>query len=197
MSTGASSVHLPSLSQAEFDVLGEHVFCDDQIAIEWKVISSLPGEPELKRRDSQNERVLRALSLVEEHDETQSDVAERAEFHRLEGKVDLVLELLTVLVKSSQGARELRSARFNSRGLCWNSNQSPPEGALLDVDCYLLAQWPLPLKLCARVVESAARAEQFRVCTRIEGLGHVSRDWFGKLVFRRHRRTIALQRKQG
>lgn len=197
MSSSSSSVHLPALSQAEFDVLGEHVFCDDEIAIEWRVIDSLPEEPQLKRRDSQNERVLRALSLVEEHDETQSDAAERAEFHRLEGKVDLVLELLTVLVRSSQGSRDLHTARFNSRGLCWNAEQAPPEGALIDVDCYLLAQWPLPLKICARVVEAAARGDALRVCTRIEGMGHVSRDWFGKLVFRRHRRTIALQRKQG
>jgi hypothetical protein len=36
-----------------------------------------------------------------------------------------------------------------------------------------------------------------RICTRIEGLGAVSREWFGKLVFRRHRRTVALQRGRG
>jgi len=197
MSTGSTSVHLPALSEAEFDVLGEHVFCDDEIGLDWREIASMPEDLALQRRDNHNEKVLRALALVEEHDQTQSDVAERAEFHRLEGKVDLLLELVTALVRERNGGTNTCNARFNSRGLCWDSPEAVTRGKLLDVDCFLLAQWPLPLKLCARVVDSVERRKGFRICTRIEGLGSASRDWFGKLVFRRHRRMIALQRARG
>jgi hypothetical protein len=182
---------------AEFDVLGEHVFCDDQIGLSWQQINVLPDEQELKQRDRQNEKILRALALVEEHDETQSDVAERAEVHRLEGKLDLLLELVNVLVRQTRGGAEPVSVRFNSRGLCWDSEQSVNADALLDVECYLLAQWPLPLRICCRVVDASEQGEAFRICTRIEGLGSVSKDWLSKLVFRRHRRTVALQRSRG
>ena len=198
MSTGTTSVHLPALSEAEFDVLGEHVFCDDEIGIDWRVLESMPDEPELARRNVHNEKVLRAMALFEEHDQSPSDDAERAELHRLEGKIDLLLELVTVLVRDQQGGSRVRNARFNTRGLCWDGKRQPPDRALLDVDCYLLAQWPLPLKLCARVVDVVpARDGAHRVCTRIEGLGGPSKDWLGKLVFRRHRRSVALQRKRG
>lgn len=197
MSAGSTSVHLPALSEAEFDVLGEHVFCDDEIGIEWREIDSLPGELELKRRDDHNAKMLRALALVEEHDQTPSDAAERAEFHRLEGKVDLLLELVTALVREHKGGTAPRAARFNARGLCWDASELVPPGSLLDINCYLLAQWPLPVRICTRVVDSVERKDRFRICTRIEGLGSVSREWFGKLVFRRHRRMVALQRARG
>jgi hypothetical protein len=198
MSTGATSVRLPALSQAEFDVLGENVFCDDEIGIDWRVIENLPDESELGRRNLHNEKVLRALALFEEHDQSPSDEAERAELHRLEGKIDLLLELVTVLVRDQQGNNRVRNARFNTRGLCWDSTRQPPKTALIDVDCYLLAQWPLPLKLSARIVDVApAREGAQRVCSRIEGLSGPCRDWLGKLVFRRHRRSVALQRARG
>jgi hypothetical protein len=193
-----TSVRLPALSQSEFDVLGEHVFCDDEIGIDWRVLESMPDEQELARRNLHNEKVLRALALFEEHDQSPSDDAERAELHRLEGKIDLLLELVTVLVRDQQNGSRVRNARFNTRGLCWDTKRQPPAGALLDVDCFLLAQWPLPLKLCARVVDIVpARDEAQRVCSRIEGLGGAGRDWLGKLVFRRHRRSVAQQRARG
>ena len=195
MSSGATSVRLPALSQAEFDVLGESVFCDDEIGIDWRVVESLPDEAELARRNLHNEKVLRALALFEEHDQSPSDESERAELHRLEGKIDLLLELVTVLVRDQQGGDRVRNARFNTRGLCWDSTRPPPKSSLIDADCYLLAQWPLPLKLTARVVDIAAvRDGAQRVCSRIEGLSGPCRDWLGKLVFRRHRRSVALHR---
>jgi hypothetical protein len=196
MNTDGSSLHLPALSEAELDVLGAQVFCDDEIGLTWQPIAQLPGERAMKSRDWQNEKILRALALVEEHEETQSDVAERAELHRLEGKLDLMLELVNVLVRESRGGAASRAARFNARGLCWDAQEPVAAGTLLDVDCYLLAQWPLPLKLCVHVIESSRSGSGFRVCTRIQGLGIGSRDWLGKLVFRRHRRSIALRRSR-
>lgn len=197
ISTGSTSAHLPALSMAEFDVLGEHVFCDDRIGIECREIDSLPDEPVLSRRDQRNEKILRAVALLEEHDQTQSDSAERAEMHRLEGKLDLVLELVTALVRERQGSAALCNARFNARGLCWDSPTELKKGLLIDVDLFVLPQWPLPITFSARVVDSSRSGETWRICTRLEGLSHMSREWLGKLVFRRHRRTVALQRARG
>jgi len=197
IATGTTSTRLPALSMAEFDVLGEHVFCDDQIGIEWREVDSLPDEPVLTRRDKRNEKILRAVALLEEHDQTSSDNAERAEMHRLEGKLDLVLELVTALVRERQGGAELCNARFNARGLCWDSPVELKTGLLIDVDLFVLPQWPLPLRFSARVVDGARSGDGWRICTRLEGLSHTSREWLGKLVFRRHRRTVALQRARG
>ncbi len=195
MNTASTSAHLPAVSPAEFEVLGESVFCDDEISLNWRVIEAMSDEPELTRRSQTNEKTLRAMALAEEHDETQSDDADRAEVHRLEGKIDVLLALVTALCREGQEPAVMRKVRFNSRGFCWDSEQRVEANALLDIECFLLMQWPLPLKLYARVVDCTPSGDGFRVCTRLEGLSGVCRDWFGKMVFRRHRRMVAQRRR--
>lgn len=190
----SSSQPLRILSAAEVDVLGERVFCDDELGLRHTGIASLPEPAALLRTNARNETVLRALAMLEEHDQTSSDDAERAELHRLEGKLDLALELMAELVRERQGAIPTRAVRFNARGLCWDSPEPLRAGDLLDVDCYALPPWPLPLKLYVRVTHAEQRKEMWRVCSRIEGLSAGVAEWLGKLVFRRHRRTIAQQR---
>ncbi|HEU4618978.1 MAG TPA: PilZ domain-containing protein [Gammaproteobacteria bacterium] len=179
---------------AELEVLGERVFCDDELGLAWSEVEALPEDAPLLRVNARNETVLRALAMLEEHDPSQSDDAERAELHRVEGKLDLALELLAELLRERQGALAPRRVRFNARGLCWDCEEAPRVGALLAIDCYALPPWPLPLKLFGRVTAVEPRAAGCRVCTRLEGRTTGVNDWLGKLVFRRHRRSVAQQR---
>lgn len=188
---------LRMLSANEIEVIGEHVFCDDEIGFTWQRVEHLPDENSLNRDNARNETVLRALAMLEEHDQTASDVAERAEFHRLEGKLDLALELMAELVRERQAAIPTWPVRFNSRGFCWECPEAPAAGDLLRVECYALPPWPLPLKLYVRIVGVEPRDGNQWVCGRIEGLIGAARDWLSKLVFRRHRRTVALRRGGG
>ena len=187
---------LRMLSAVEIEVLGEHVFCDDEIGLTWQEIQHLPEVALLNRVNGRNETVLRALAMLEEHDQTRSDDAERAEFHRLEGKLDVALELMAELVRERQAAIPTWPVRLNTRGLCWECHDAPTVGNLVSVDCYALPPWPLPLKLYVRVIGVEPRDENWWVCGRIEGLTSGTKEWLGKFVFRRHRRTIALQRNR-
>ncbi|MBN1238762.1 MAG: PilZ domain-containing protein [Gammaproteobacteria bacterium] len=178
----------------ELAVLGERVFCDDELGLEWTALEETPDEATVAQMNARNATVLRTLALVEEHDETQSEDAERAELHRLEAKLDLTLELLSDLISMKRGRVPRRAVRFNSRGLCWRADDAPPAGTLLLVDCFVLPAWPIPLKLLARVHGAEAADDGHKVCTRLEQLDPGVRDWLEKLVFRRHRRAIARRR---
>ena len=182
------------LSPAEIDVLGERVFCDDELGLRWEEIEALPNEIALGRINARNETVLRSIAMLEERDETQADDAERAEFHRLEGKVNLVLELLSELVRHGRSPALTLDVRLNARGMCWNTSETVRPGALLQLELYALPAWPVPLTLHARVTDVDQRRRDWRVCARIEGMATGVRDWLDKLVFRRHRRAVALSR---
>ncbi len=183
-------------SAAELAVLGERVFCDDELGLVWRQVEQLPDDSARARTNSRNETVLRALAMLEEHDGSQQDDAQRAELYRLEGKLDLALELMSELVRERQGAIPQRSVRFNARGFCWDSDEDLAAGALLAIECYVLPPWPLPLKLYCRVTHVEAGGRLRRVCARVEGLNGGVTDWLGKLVFRRHRRTVAQRRQR-
>lgn len=182
---------------AEVAVLGRQVFCDDELGLAWSVVESLPVAPFLARVNGRNEVVLRTLSLVEEHDETQAENAERAELHRLEAKLNLVLELLAELVMQRASPLPPRPLRFNSHGLCWVAEDAFELDALLRVECYVLPAWPVPLELYVRVRSIEPSDGRVRVCASIEGLSEGAATWLDKLVFRRHRRAIAQRRTRG
>lgn len=196
MSTSNSQI-LRSLSEAEIEVLGERVFCDAEMGIAWQRIEALPDEAVLSRIDARNEAVLRALAMFEEHDETQSDDAERAEFHRLDGKLNLALEMLAELVRQRQENVEAIAVRFNASGICWDASGPVPERGLLAVECYPTLAWPVPLRLHVSVAGSHPVGDGTRICARILELGPGARQWLDKLVFRRHRRAVAQQRTRG
>ncbi|MCC5866891.1 MAG: PilZ domain-containing protein [Gammaproteobacteria bacterium] len=183
------------LPPGEIDVLGERVFCDDELGLRWRRVEALPGEVLLARINARNETVLRSIAMLEEQDQTQSDAAERAELHRIEGKLNLVLELLTELMRERQ-AEPIRphSMRLNARGLCWDDAGPVSQGALLEFEIFALPAWPVPLTLHGRVTSAEARRDGWRACARLEGLSTGSRDWLDKLVFRRHRRAVAHSR---
>ncbi len=185
------------LSPAEMEVLGERVFCDDELGLRWQEIESLPGEIALSRINARNETVLRSIAMLEERDETQSDDAERAELHRLEGKLNLVLELLSELVRGGDAAARIYDIRMNARGLCWDVNEPVTPGGLLQLELFALPAWPVPLTLHARITDVDQRRGSWRLCARLEALTPGVRDWLDKLVFRRHRRAVALSRARG
>jgi hypothetical protein len=83
---------------------------------------------------------------------------------------------------------------LNARGLCWNTSEAVRPGALMQLELYALPAWPVPLTLHARVTDVDQRRRDWRVCARLEGMGAGARDWLDKLVFRRHRRAVALSR---
>lgn len=185
------------MTEGEAAALGEQVFCDDELGLAWRVIDRLPEALALNRINARNEAVLRALAMLEEHDETRSDAGERAEIHRLEGKLNLVLELLSELVRERQEGSVVQPVRFNALGLCWNVADPQDRDALLEVECFALPAWPVPLRLYARCTSCSFSDGSWRLCSRFEGMTPGVSEWLEKLAFRRHRRAIALQRKRG
>jgi hypothetical protein len=182
------------VSDPERAVLGDGLHCDDALGFRWQAQNDVPMATVMARINARNEAVLRSLAMLEEHDESAADDVERAEFHRLEGKVNLVLELLSELVRQQHPGPPQIAMRFSAEGVCWHAPSAFRDGELLLTEWYLLPAWPVALTLYARVAHSRRGPDGHLVCARIEGASDSTRDWLEKLVFRRHRRAIAQQR---
>jgi hypothetical protein len=189
-----NTLHPPVPSPLERNVLGERVFCDDLIGLEWAVCTSPPEARQAARANQRNESVLRALAMLEEHDETRTDDGERAELQRLEGKLDLVLELLAELVRERRPGAAPLPVRFSAEGLCWRTEAPLPPGTLLVTEWLMQPAWPVALRMQVRVIGQEPVADGFLTGARLEGLSDSVGDWLDKLVFRRHRRTVAQSR---
>jgi hypothetical protein len=185
---------LASLLPDERAVLGERVFCEDELAFNWSAIATLPPAGALTRLNGRNEAVLRALTMLEEHDESPAEDAERAEFHRLEGKINLVMELLAELVRERSVAANPVPMRFSAEGVCWAAPRECVPGTLLVTEWWVMPAWPVALRLYAEVASNRPAENGFVVCARLVGVSDTVKDWLEKLVFRRHRRAIAQQR---
>ncbi len=183
-----------TLSDAEQRVLGDSLYCEDELSLSWSLVLDLPGPQVLNRQNHRNESVLRALTMLEEHDESQADDTERADLYRLESKLNLMLELVAELVRERAGGVAPVQMRFNAAGLCWYTDEAFPQGTLLVTHWYLLPSWPVALQLYARVRSCRADGDLNLVCADLEGVSTGVAEWLEKLVFRRHRRAVALQR---
>lgn len=183
-----------AVPETERRVLGDRVFCDDRIGFAAAALPEAPSAMALARVNQRNVAVLRSLAMLEEHDDAVSDDGERAELHRLEGKVDLLLELVSELVRERRPGSEPRVVRFSAEGVCWTGSEPEPVDALLLTEWFLVAAWPVSLKLHVRVASCERQADGHRLCGRLEGTNDIVKDWLEKLVFRRHRRAIAQRR---
>jgi hypothetical protein len=182
------------LTENERRVLGDRVFCVDRIGFSAVPVAEAPSALALGRVNQRNLAVLRSLAMLEEHDDKVTDDGERAELRRLEGKVDLLLELVSELVRERRPGGEPRVARFSAEGVCWTAPEAEFPGALLLTEWFLIASWPVSLKLHVRIDSSDKRDDGYRICGRLEGTNDTVKDWLEKLVFRRHRRAIAQRR---
>lgn len=183
-----------TLLPEERAVLGERVFCEDELAFKWAAIETLPPPGAMTRLNGRNEAVLRALTMLEEHDESPAEDAERAEFHRLEGKLNLVMELLSELVRDRSATASPVPMRFSAEGVCWEAQRREVPGTLLVTEWWVMPAWPVALRLHAQVSSIRPDGNGFIVCARLLGVSDTVKDWLEKLVFRRHRRAIAQQR---
>jgi hypothetical protein len=191
----ASTIHGTAQGRpvAGFEGLALH----DHLPLAWEPSTLLdPGE--IERSNFETARALQALALFEEapRDPGPDSSASGQELQHLEAKVDVLLSLVTRLLGERHGYPARHNTILRADGLEWS-------GALSDqvrngdsgiVVLYPNVAAPLPFRLPGHIVGSAERAGARWRLLRFENLTPAVRLGLEKLVFRRHRRQVALSR---
>jgi hypothetical protein len=171
----------------------------DRIPLAWE---PREADPEPARLDRANAAGLTlAQGALQWAEQPAAERAEEAgpmqqELARLEGKVNLLLEMVARLVERDLARPPAMPVALGTETLVWDEAATPPaEGQRLWVSLYLLPELPRPLELAARVEAVTEGEGAPRVTARLEGTSEALRDAIAKLAFRQHRRGIARNRK--
>ncbi len=174
----------------------EGLYIEAQLPLHWKMRAAAPEPPQI-----QNQRLLRLLHLLEEGDGPAPDGnCTNPELERLEFKLDIMLELLTLLVRGQRQELEEVQINLGIDTLVWLSSSaiSPTVGDRLDLFIHLDVRLPAPLVFEARVDGvSAATGGAQRITAKLVFADESEADLFSRFIFRKHRRRIAQERGGG
>ncbi|MCG8377439.1 MAG: PilZ domain-containing protein [Chlorobiales bacterium] len=180
----------------QFEGLALH----DQLPLAWEP-SELINAVELDHANQETARALQALAVFEEAPrEPPSDTHQQTqELHHLEAKVDVLLSLVIRMAADQKGAFSQHSTVLRATSLEWTG---PDAAALKSGDTGYAVIYPNPLlpltfRLPSRVVGIAERSGTRWLLTRFENIAPTVSDGLEKLIFRRHRRQIAIAKGTG
>lgn len=168
---------------------------EDELVVAWEP-GAAAGDEVLQRANADAARLLRALAALEDTSrESVRDTSEEIsnlhqEFHRLEGKVDLMLNLVANLANAGLSLPAPCTVMVRATGIQW---QQPPSAlALSDGEqgmaaIYLYPGLPLPVTLPA-TVKTSDRGSPALTFT---DLTSEVRNALERHVFRHHRRAVA------
>lgn len=153
---------------------------------------------EVEHYNHETVRALQALALFEEAPkDVSAEANQRAqELLHLEAKVDVLLSLVTRLVSHQQGLPKrhnivLRAATLEWTGPAIDQARTGDEGVVV---LYPNPVLPMPFRLPAQVAGSVERSGSRWRLMRFQQLSPLVSIGLEKLIFRRHRRQVAIAR---
>jgi len=175
----------------------------DRLPVDWQVLPSVPGDPELRNFSDSNTRLLQAFNLLDEQPgEPEEGVdGESPENRRLEAKLDFLMAMLGELLAAQVGVPAPRPVVVGATHLriVDPGRSGPPVpsvGECLVLRLFLDARFPKPLQFPCVVCEPEPSTGDGLV-VRLLGVSEPLQAELEKLVFRHHRRAVASTRRHG
>ena len=187
------------MSESEQNDLGEGIVYRSLLPFEWHPVDEMPGQEVLQAqseaRVDANERHLRAIAILNEYPVDMSE-----EFHHLEFKMNLLLELMGDMLATQLELPPETFVHLSAAGLEWQDDCSimPEAGQPVVLDVYLHPQYPRAVSLPGRVA-ALDKLDGGRCHCRVsfDDLPDSLNDQLEKLIFTHHRREVAHSRRHG
>lgn len=167
------------------------------IALRWQPAEAVPDAQEDARLAESNEHTLRVLLTLDDHGpEAGDETMELSQnLARLEFKLNLTLDMVGELLSYYHDTPAPVSVHLGAEGLAWKAGQALPVQQQGYVEVYLNARYPRPVILAARVQEVKKLPDGFEITALFGNIGAAVRELLQKIIFRHHRRSIALARR--
>ena len=175
----------------------EGICYEDALPLEF-VPGPLPEAAVLAGLNADNFQLLIADASLDEarvpasESKSDDDSAIAEDLHRLEHKVNVLIQLVAKLVAKDQQLPGVTPWRLYAGGLEWRAGAVECHAdATGQVSLYVSRQFPQPLRLPARIV--AGRSDETGYWQRciFEGLSAAVTEGLDRLIFRHHRRAVA------
>lgn len=164
----------------------------------WHPVDGETSSLDLAKIDADNEEVLRFIDVLDEHP-SESSVEHtniNQELAKIEVKFDLILNLVTQLMSVYFPLPSPVHVKVTPSGIQWISSEAINPGEYGQVEIYMSTRCPRALVFPARIELNENEGEGYRVSAKFSEMSDSIREHLEKLIFRHHRRGVALARRR-
>jgi len=175
------------------DITDEGLVLTDRLPVSVQVLDTLPEKYELAVADQENESFLKT-SLVWQEPVDLDDLDQVGqELRRQDLKISLLLEMMSELLAQNNTIPKPRKLKLSTKGLAFGSGTVELNaGQQVSVMIYIVPSFPKALKLYGEIHKS----EDGKVTMiAFEGVSQSVKEALDKLIFRHHRREVAMVRR--
>lgn len=177
-------------------LFGEALTCGTDVPVALRTLA--PDSVTIERALDQSETILRSLALIEDspHEERDEHGPKDVALHRMEAKLNLVLETLASMLRRDRGELPMQRIRWSRHGVEMRHTEAQPPAK-----GFLLIQplvW-LPQRLELPVVSLAHRPLEAGGCTvwlQFKPLTPHLQQALERHLFRLHRRELAARKPE-
>lgn len=186
------------MSEADSGSLGHGLLYEDILPLQWHDLQEGSALLEVPRLNESNEEVLRFIGALDEYPSEAGDEHEplTQDLARVETKLNLLLGLVGQLVAVHFPLPPLKTVKLNPIGVEWMADEALHPGDYGLVEIYFNARCPRPLIFPGKVDRVETTAVGHRVIIQFFELGESIRERLEKIIFRHHRRSVALARRR-
>ncbi|MBK1674916.1 hypothetical protein CKO35_16810 [Ectothiorhodospira shaposhnikovii] len=168
----------------------------DRLPLAVEPVAGIPAAEEMARINEANESLLRVCASMDDALPRRLDEGSEVsqELSRIESKVNLLVEMVSLLLHAHARIPPAIPVRLSAEGLGWIQADPLPRGQALRLTFHLCPQFPKPLTLYGRVTAIEAVEAGHDLSVSFLGMSPSLEDGIQKMVFRRHRRSIAQAR---
>lgn len=178
--------------------LGQGLVYEDVLPVRWRGLELRHTTLELARLQDNNDEVLRVIAVLDEHlsETSEEHVPLSQEMMRIEAKVNLLLALVGQLFTLHYPQPPARPIKLTPHGVEWVSGDGAGHGEYGVVELYLSPRCPRPLVFPGTVIHVGALPGGHVIQIEFAGMSEASRERLEKIIFRHHRRSVALARRR-
>ena len=170
---------------------------EDILPLSWEA-ADFSQSAALEHANEDTARALQAIAVYEETPRSPSDdtINLSSDNARLEAKLDLILSLVSRVVSERMGLPRSLPVILRSRSLEWQADPALDiaKGQTGFVSVWANTHIPLPLRLPCRIDQAVERNGFQWWRARIEFLAPNVGDGLDQVIFRHHRRQVAIAR---
>jgi len=180
------------------DALGQGLVYEDMLPLRWRMLDSRHTTLELGRLQDNNDDVLRIIGVLDERlsESGEEHAPLSQEMVRVETKLNLLLALLGQLFTLHYPQPPIKPVKLSAGNVEWVAEEGARIGDYGVVELYLSPRCPRPLIFPGSVVKAEPVAQGYSIGVDFGDLSDVVRERLEKIIFRHHRRGIALARRR-
>jgi len=187
------------MDDSETDALGQGIEYQGFLPLKWRAADDKSVADQALRLDESNEEIFRYIGILDEYIVESGDEREplTQELSRVEAKVNLLLGLVGQLMTSHFPLPPVQSVTMNTFGVEWIAKSGPRPGSTGIVEIYIDNRCPRPLMFAGQILEKESCDGGYRFKVQFAEMSESVQDRLEKMIFRHHRRSVALARRRG